>query len=212
MLSTLHQSSLGSLLLIQPEKLHPLWWSPLLPVFFFVSAVAIGLAMIILESTLSARAFGRGLEIHLLEKLARVAVVVLGVYLLVKFVELASAGELGLLFSSGLMSLLFWVEILLGAVLPMILFAVQRIRRSPRGLLVGAVSLLLGMILNRFDVSWFALHRLTDVGYLPTLPEISISVAIFSFGILAFILAARYLPLLEPQEELSPPAGIAAET
>ena len=209
-LSTLHQSSLGSLLLIQPEKLHSLWWSPLLPVFFFVSAVAIGLAMIILESSLSAKAFGRGLETHFLEKLARVAVFVLGIYLLVKFAELASAGELVLLFSSGLMSVLFWTEILLGAALPMILFAVPRIRRSPRGLLVGAVSLLLGMILNRFDVSWFALHRLTDVGYVPTLPEISISVAIFSFGILTFILAARYLPLLEPQEEHSAPGEIAA--
>jgi len=211
-LSTLHQSSLGSLLLIQPEKLHPLWWSPMLPVFFFVSAVAIGLAMIVLESSLSAKAFGRGLEIDLLEKLARAAVAVLGLYLLVKFGELASAGELGLLFHSGLMSWLFWAEILVGAVLPMILFAVPRIRRSPRGLLVGAVCLLLGMILNRFDVSWFALHRLTDVGYLPTLPEISISVAIFSFGILAFILAARYLPLLEPQRGTSAPAEIAAGT
>ncbi|HSB89591.1 MAG TPA: Ni/Fe-hydrogenase cytochrome b subunit [Anaerolineales bacterium] len=208
-LSTLHQSSLGSLLLIQPEKLHALWWTPLLPVFFFVSAVAIGLAMIILESSLSASAFGRGLETPLLEKLARAAMVVSGIYLLMKFGELAWTGELGLLLSSGSMSLLFWAELILGSVVPLVLFAIPRFRHSPKGLLVGATILLAGMILNRFDVSWFAIRRLTDVGYIPTLPEISISVAIFSFGILAFILAARYLPLLDPQEKTSAPAEIA---
>ena len=70
-LSTLHQSSLGSLLLIQPTKLHPLWWTPILPIMFFISAISVGMAMIILESSLSSRYFKRGLELHLLEKLAK---------------------------------------------------------------------------------------------------------------------------------------------
>ena len=196
-LSTLHQSSLGSLLLIQPEKLFPLWWTPILPIEFFVSAVSIGLAMIIFESSVSSRAFQRGLETHLLEKLARAIPVVLGLYLLIKFGELAFADELGILFSSGLMSLLFWTEILVGSVFPLIWFSFKQVRQSPKGLLIGSVILLLGMILNRFDVSWFAVSRLTDVSYIPSLPEVSISVAIFSFGILAFALAARYLPLFE---------------
>ncbi len=92
-LSTLHQSSLGSLLLIQPTKLNPLWWTPILPIMFFVSAVGIGLAMIILESSLSSRYFKHGLEAHLLEKLAAGIPIVLGIYLLLKFGELAACGR-----------------------------------------------------------------------------------------------------------------------
>ncbi len=70
-LSTLHQSSLGSLLLIQPAKLYPLWWTPILPMLFFISAISIGLAMIIFESSLSSRYFHRGLETHLAGKIGQ---------------------------------------------------------------------------------------------------------------------------------------------
>jgi Ni/Fe-hydrogenase subunit HybB-like protein len=209
-LSTLHQSSLGSLLIIQPAKLHPLWWTPFLPVMFFVSAVAIGLAMIILESSLSSRYFKRGLETHLLEKLAAAIPVVLGIYLVLKFGELAWASKLGLLFTSGWMSVLFWAEILLSSAIPLVWFAFKTNRQNQNTLLAGAIVLLLGMILNRFDVSWFAVKHpdplyylptfMSNVHYLPTLPEISISLGIFSAGILAFGLAAKYLPVFEDEE------------
>ena len=209
-LSTLHQSSLGSLLLIQPAKLYPLWWTPILPILFFVSALTIGLSMIIFESTVSARYFHRGLETHLLEKLARVIPIVLAIYLLIKFSQLAIAGDFKYLFTSGLMSILFWVEILIGAVIPIVLFSIKRIRQSPNGLLIGAVILLLGMILNRFNVSWFAVKHpdplsyiptfMTNVHYIPSLPEVLLSVGIFSAGILAFGLAVKYLPVFENEE------------
>ena len=210
-LSTLHQSSLGSLLLIQPAKLYPLWWTPILPILFFISSISIGMAMIIFESSISSRYFHRGLEIHLLEKLARTIPIVLVIYLILRFSQLAIASELQYLFNSGLMSLLFWAEIIVGAVTPLILFSIKRIRQSPTGLLSGAIILLVGMILNRFDVSWFAVRHpdpltyiptfmASNAHYIPSLPEISISVGIFSFGILAFGLVARYLPLFEDEE------------
>ncbi len=205
-LSTLHQSSLGSLLLIQPTKLHPLWWTPILPVMFFTSALSIGLSMIIFESSLSARYFKRGLETHLLEKLARAIPYTAGLYLALKLADLAFAGELGLLFSSGLMSILFWAEILIGCVTPIVLFSNPRVRRSPNGLLAGALIVLAGMILNRFNVSWFGISRLNDTGYAPSLVEMSVSVAIFAAGILAFGLAAKYLPLFQ-HEKHAPAAG-----
>ncbi len=208
-ISILHQGSLGALLLIQPAKLYPLWWTPLLPVLFFVSAVAIGLAMTIFESSLSSRYFQRGLEIDLLERLAGAIPFVAGLYLAVRFAQLALAGDFGYLFSGGLMSVLFWAEILIGAVVPLILFSIRRVRRSPKGLLAGAVILLLGMILNRFDVSWFAVRHpdpltylpafMGNVHYVPSLPEVSISIGIFSFGILAFGLAVKYLPVFEEE-------------
>ena len=210
-LSTLHQSSLGSLLLIQPAKLYPLWWTPILPILFFVSAVTIGLSMIIFESSISARYFHRGLEIHLLEKLAKVIPVILAIYLLIKFSQLTLAGDLKYLFTGGLMSVLFWAEILIGVVTPLILFSIKRIRKSPNGLLIGSIILLLGMILNRFDVSWFAIQHpdpltympmfMSAVHYFPSLPEVLVSVGIFSAGLLAFGLAVKYLPVFETNED-----------
>ncbi len=210
-LSTLHQSSLGSLLLIQPAKLYPLWWTPILPVLFFTSAITIGLGMIILESSLSARYFHRGLETHLLEKLGKIIPIVLGIYLFIKFSQLTLAGDLKYLFTSGMMSVLFWAEILIGAVIPLVLFSIKRIRQSDAGLLVGAIILLLGMILNRFDVSWFAVKHpdpityiptfmANNVHYLPSLSEALVSIGIFSAGILAFGLAVKYLPVFEEEQ------------
>jgi len=208
-LSTLHQSSLGSLLLIQPQKLHPLWWTPILPILFFASAIAVGLSMIILESSLSSRYFKRGLETHLLAKLAKALPIVLGVYLVLKFGELAIAGDLGYLFTSGVMSILFWAEILIGVVIPMIWFSVKKNQTSPSGLLTGAVITLLGLILNRFNVSWFAVQHLDplfyvptfmgNVDYFPTLPEVAVSIGIFSAGIMAFGLLAKYFPVFEAE-------------
>jgi len=210
-LSTLHQSSLGSLLLIQPAKLHPLWWTPILPIMFFTSAISIGLAMIILESSLSSRYFKRGLETHLLEKLARALPVMLVIYGLLKFGELAYSGELGYLFTSGGMSLLFWAEILISIIVPTIWFSIKKNRQSANGLLAGAIIVLLGMILNRFNVSWFAVKHpdplfymptfMSNVKYFPTLPEVAVSIGIFSAGILAFGLAAKYLPVFEAERE-----------
>lgn len=200
-ISTIHQGSLGSLLLIQPAKLHPLWWTPLLPVMFFLSSIPIGLAMVIVESSLSSRYFHKGLEIDLLEKIAKAIPVALSVYLVARFAQLGLAGDFKYLLTSGSMSLLFWLEIVIGCVLPIGLFMRKETRQNPKLLLSAAITLLLGMILNRFNVSWLAIHRLTDVTYTPSLAELSISAAIFSFGILAFGLAARYLPIFEAQPE-----------
>ncbi len=210
-LSTLHQSSLGSLLLIQPAKLYPLWWTPILPILFFISAVSIGLGMIIFKLSVSARYFHRGLEIHLLEKLASAIPIVLAIYLIVRFTQLTLAGDLQYLFNSGLMSILFWAEITIGSIIPLILFSIKRVRQSANGQLTSAIILLVGMILNRFDVSWLAVRHpdpLTyipafmgnNVHYIPSLPEIFLTIGIFSFGILAFGLAAKYLPLFEEED------------
>jgi len=210
-LSTLHQSSLGSLLLIQPTKLHPLWWTPILPIMFFTSAISVGLSMIILESSLSSRYFQRGLETHLLTKLAKALPIALGVYLALKFGELAVAGDLQYLFTSGTMSILFWAEILIGVVTPMVWFSIKKNRESASGLLTGAVITLLGLILNRFNVSWFAVKHpdpltyiptfMGNVDYFPTFPEVAVSIGIFSAGIMAFGLAAKYLPVFEAEHE-----------
>src|SRR5271157_1930253 len=217
-ISILHQGSLGALLLIQPAKLFPLWWTPILPVLFFISAVAIALAMTIFESSLSSRYFHRGLETHLLEKLAAAIPYVLGLYLIVRFAQLMIASDAQYFFNSGVMSILFWAEIMIGSIVPLIMFSFKKIRQSPSGLLTGAIILLLGMILDRFDVSWLAVKHPDPITYIPTfmannvhyfpsLPEVSISIGIFSAGILTFGLAIKYLPIFEDEDGHHPAAS-----
>ncbi len=200
-ISVVHQGSLGGLLLIQSAKLFPLWWTPLLPTLFFLSAIPIGFAMVIVESSLSSRYFHRGLELHLLDKLARLIPIALAVYLVVRFAQLILSGSAVYLFTGGTMSLLFWLEILVGCIAPIVLFSLKRVRQTPSLLLASAVTLLVGMVINRFDVSWLGIHRLTNVTYVPSLMELSISAAIFSFGILAFGLAAKYLPVFPAEHD-----------
>ena len=204
-LSTLHQSSLGSLYLIMPEKLNPLWYSPLLPVFFFVSAVSVGLAMVIFESSISSRVLHRGLETHLLSKLARAIPYVLGLYLLLKFGELIVQNEIGLLFQGNLMTILFWTEIVIGALVPIMMFSLRAVRESPKGLLIGALFVIGGLMLNRFDISLFALDHLGGQSYIPNLLELAVSFGIISGGVLAFGVVAKFFPLFESGEHQAEP-------
>src|SRR6201997_1768882 len=130
-LSTLHQSSLGTLYLIMPEKLHPFWYTPLLPVFFFISAIAVGLAMTIFESSLSLKHFGRQLELPILQELGRVLVVVLPVYGILRFEDLLHRGILKLTLIPSYEMSLFWLEVSLSLVLPLILLSQKKVRSTP---------------------------------------------------------------------------------
>lgn len=205
LLSTLHQSSLGSLYIIVPDKLHGLWYSPLLPVFFFLSAVAGGLSMTIFESFMSYRALGKRLEPELLSGLARVAVVVLGVYALLKVQDLASRGNLGLIFTITPESVLFWGEAGLGVLLPMVLFAMPKVRQSEGGLFFAALLTVMGFILNRLNVAVTGMAASSGVNYIPSWMEFAVTGSIVGAGFLLFSLAVKYLPVF-PREEM-PPAG-----
>ena len=197
-LSTLHQSSLGSLFLIMPSKVDPLWYSPLLPLFFFLTAVAVGLSMVIVESSASARAFHQGLELDLLDRLAKAVPYVLGLYLVLRLGDLVLRGNLPRLFSEPV-ALLLWLELIVGVAAPMVFFSRKENRRSPKGLLIGSLLVIAGVVLNRFDVSLLAQHHLGGQAYLPSLGELAISLGIISAGILAFAFVARFFPLFESE-------------
>lgn len=187
MLSTLHQSSLGTLFLIMPFRLHPLWYSPFLPVLFFFSAVSLGLAMVCVESLLSSWLYDRETERPLLSGLAKAAVWVLGIYLLLRLGDLAGRGQLGLAFDGSWESILFLGEIALSAVIPMILFALRRSRNSLAGVGFGAVCVVLGIVLNRLNVGGIATVTATGSTYLPSLMEVTISAGVVSAAALAFL-------------------------
>jgi Ni/Fe-hydrogenase subunit HybB-like protein len=199
-LSTLHQSSLGTLYLIVPEKLHPFWYSPLLPAFFFLSAIAVGLAMTIFESSLSSKHFGLQLELPVLQELGRVLVVVLGVYGILRFEDLANRGALKLAFHAGYETYLFWLEILLAIILPLVLLMQRRVRSSANGLYISAVLVVLGFITNRMNVSITGFEGSTGVRYFPKWSELAVTGMIIGVGFAAFGLAVKYLPIFPKQE------------
>ncbi len=194
-LSTLHQSSLGSLYLIVPEKLHPFWYSPLLPVFFFMSAIAAGLAMVIVESYLCQRAFNHHLEMDLLETVGRTMVVVLSVYGILRVQDLARRGVLGGLRQPGYEGTMFLLEVGVGILLPVVLLAIPQIRARQSGLVTGAFLVVLGFVMHRMNVSVTGMERASGVRYFPSWMEIAVSLALVAAGFAIFGLAVRYLPI-----------------
>jgi c(7)-type cytochrome triheme protein len=209
LLSTLHQSSLGTLYVIVPGKLYGLWYSPLLPIFFFISAVAAGLAMTIFESFMSYRAFGKRLEADLLRGLARIIVVALGVYLAWRLEDLAGRGALGLAFRLTPESVMFWGEIGLGVVTPMVLFAIRRVRHSDQGLFFAAILTVMGFVVNRLNIAITGMTASSGVSYVPSWMEFAVTLMIVAFGFVAFRLAVQYLPVF-PNEKPAAAAGAEA--
>lgn len=201
LLSTLHQSSLGTLYVIVPDKLYGLWYSPFLPVFFFIMAIAAGLAMTIIESFLSYRAFGKRLEKDLLEGIGRVIVVVLAIYLVFKIQDLNRRGNLELAFQFNRESVLFWGEIGLGVILPMILLFMERIRVKETWLFFSALMVVIGFVVGRLNVSITGmLHSET---YFPKWTELIITVALMALGFVIFTLAVKHLNVFPKEEKES---------
>jgi Ni/Fe-hydrogenase subunit HybB-like protein len=198
LLSTLHQSSLGSLYLIMPTKLHPLWYSPILPVLFWFSAVSVGLAMVIFESGLSARAFGRALEFDLLQGISKAMAAFLGLFLVLRFLDLAWRGALPAAFRlSGRGSYeagMFWLETALLA-LPILLVAMPRVRANPQALFACSAVVVAGFLVNRLNVATTGLDASSGVHYFPSWIEIAVTMSIVVVGMNLFRLAARYLPV-----------------
>ena len=202
-LSTLHQSSLGSLYLIMPEKLYPFWYSPIIPFLFFLSAVAVGCAMVIFESHLSYRAFGHRLKIGLLADLGRVMLVTLVVYAILRIQDFSGRGVWSYILVNRTETYLFWLEALIGVIVPIILLAIKRVRLSERGLYNVSIFIITGFLLNRLNVAVTGMEASAGVHYFPSWMEISITLAIVATGFFVFSLAARYLPIFEHAEENS---------
>src|SRR5271157_1740660 len=199
-LSTLHQSSLGTLYLIMPNKLHPFWYSPLLPVFFFLSAIAVGLAMTIFESSMSSKYFGRELELPILCDLGRVLVVVLSLYGILRLEDLYHRGVLRLVFVPGYEQRFFLLEIFLSVIAPLGLLLVPKIRESAQGLYLAAVLTLLGFVTNRLNVTITGVESAVGARYTPKWTEVVITAMFVALGFAIFGVVARYLPIF-PEEK-----------
>ncbi len=198
-LSTLHQSSLGSLFLNVPDQLDKLWYSPLLPLFFFMSAVYVGPAVVIVVATMASKALSRKLESNLLATLAKALPILLGIYLFAKVAELAGARELGLLFEGTRSSAIFLLEISIGVIIPMVLLSFKAIRDNTSLRFVASLMVVLGLMLNRVDVSIISWARPHDAAsYWPHPLEFGFTIGLWAGLALIFYVAAKYLPLFPP--------------
>jgi len=200
-ISTLHQSSLGSFYLITPGKLHPLWYTPLLPWMFYFSAIAAGLAMMIVESRLSSRAFGRGLEMPLLQSLAKGVVVALGFYATVRLADMARLGVLGEVFAGTREARFFQLEMAIGVILPIVLLSLPAVRRNTERLFRASLLVVAGLVVNRLNVSLTGFEGAQGGHYVPSVGEGIITLMLVGIGMAVFGLAVRYLPIMEKVEE-----------
>lgn len=196
-LSTLHQSSLGSLFLITPYRLHPLWYSPIIYVQFFVSAVALGLMTVVLESLFSNYFLGHKLHTRELAGLGLAASVVLWIYLALRLGDLALRGVLGMAVDGTWQGGLFLFELAFSALIPAALMLFKPIRSSIAGVGVAAAMVVLGMVMHRLDVSIVAFARPEGIGYFPSWEEFAVSVGIVAGGILIFLFFVENLSVFD---------------
>jgi Ni/Fe-hydrogenase subunit HybB-like protein len=195
LLSTLHQSTLGTLFTIVPHKLHPLWYSPILPIHFFISCLAAGLAMICFEGFLSWRFLGHPPRMDLLPNLARVMALILVVYFVFRIEDLALRGALPYAFAPGMPAFLFWLENLLFVIVPVVIIFRTARRMTTRALFVASFCAVLGFIMHRFNVAVTGMQLIHPSGYFPTWQELVISMTLIALGFIAAGLAVTLLPV-----------------
>ena len=196
-LSTLHQSSLGTLMVLARSKVNPLWWTPVMPLLFLLSAVAVGFAMVIFESLLAARAFKRPPEMDVLSRLARFVPVLLFIYLAFKVTDLAVRGAAGHLLDGGAAPMMFVLEVGAGVLAPLLMLLSGQVRRSPGLLLAASFLVIAGVVVNRIDVFLVAYEPLyASRPYVPSAGEIAVTVGLVSALVLLYRLLVMVFPVL----------------
>ncbi|GAB7026877.1 NrfD/PsrC family molybdoenzyme membrane anchor subunit [Geotalea toluenoxydans] len=198
-ISTLHQSSLGTFFLIAVDKLHSLWYNPLLPLLFWISAIFSGLSIIILEATMTHKWLGQEDESELLETLAKIIPWVIGVYILVKAYALVFLSQ-GPFFDRPGMLVLFAVEVVIGVFVPFFMFLQRKVRSDNRLRAIAAGLVIFGLVVNRFNVSMYGMIH-EGAAYVPSLLETLVTVGIIAAEILFFVLIAKYFPIFEHHPE-----------
>lgn len=193
--STMHQSSLGTVFTMVPHKLSPLWYSPILPILFFISAVMAGLAMVIVESTLTARYFRREPETDLLRNVGRGLGWAVLVYTILRLVDLSVRGAASVALSPAPQAVAFWIEIVLGLAVPLAMLALEEVIASLRGLFWAAFFVVVGVVIHRLNVAITGLSSHTGERYFPHWMEVAVSIGIVSLGILVYRAAVGYLDL-----------------
>jgi formate dehydrogenase iron-sulfur subunit len=197
--STLHQSSLGSVFLVVPHKLHALWFSPILPLLFLASAIMVGAAMVIFEALMSAKVTRHEAPFNLLTDLAKAMPYLLVFYLLLKIGDLIARGATSAVFAPNAQAVSWWLEIVIGIVVPLVLFLTPEVYQSRRGLLWSSVPVIIGVIWNRLNITIVGVIVREWETYYPYWSEVFITAGIVSIGLIVFNWAVKNLPIYEAE-------------
>ncbi len=196
-LSCLHQSSLGTLMVIAPTKMHPLWYTPISPLFFLLSAIAVGYPMVMFESLLASRSFKLKPEMDILSSLARFTPVLLAVYLAFKVGDLTIRGAWPYVFEGSVQSFMFILELTLGVIVPIVMLLNARIRNSALGLFIAAGLVVFGVAFNRINVFLTAYKPLyAEKTYFPSPFEILVTAGLISALVLVYRFVAINFPVI----------------
>jgi Ni/Fe-hydrogenase subunit HybB-like protein len=195
LLPTMHQSSLGSLLLVLGSQLSPLWHTTWLPLLYLISAVAMGYGVVMLEATLVTNAFHLQSEQRILAKLSPIVATLMGAFLVIRFADIFYRGHAGLMFAGDIDGLLFLIEtvIFLAATL---LLASPQARRNQRLMFLAAVSLVAAGALYRINGYLVAYDPGNGWIYFPAVGELMVTIGIFSLEIMLYLIFIKKLPVL----------------
>jgi Ni/Fe-hydrogenase subunit HybB-like protein len=195
-LSCMHQSGLGSLMLIAPTKLHPLWYTPILPLLFLTSAIAAGYPMVVFETTVATASFKRVDEMEVLAPLTGVTKYLLGIYITLKIGDMIFRETYVYLFDGSIESRSFIVE-MLAMIVPWFMLMSPRLRAKRHTLFVACTTVVLGIALNRCNVFLIGFNPPYAVkSYFPSISEIAITAALLCSITFFYRLAVTYLPVL----------------
>jgi len=192
-LPTMHQSSLGAVIMLAGPRLHPLWHTPLLPLLFLVSCIAMGYGVVVMESMLSSRVFKLGHEDGMLGRLGKAIAGLLLLFVVVRFADIFIQGKASYLIGAGGLSILFWFETVLFLV-PAFYFLSARL--SPASMLRMAGMILVAGTLYRFSAYLAAFNPGPGWTYFPSFPEVMITIGLISFEVLIYILLIKRFPIL----------------
>jgi Ni/Fe-hydrogenase subunit HybB-like protein len=197
-LPMMHQSSLGTLLVVMGTQIHPLWQTPLLPLLYLLSAITMGYAVVLFETCLASSAYRRKIEMHLLTPLSKVMLGFLVAFLVVRIGDVVVRGALPRAFGLSLEALMFWIETAC-FVAPLLLIGKEADRRNPARLFLAGLLLMAGGALLRLDGFLVGYQTGDGFHYFPALPELLVTLGLFAFEVLAYIVITRRFPVL-PRE------------
>ncbi len=204
-LSCMHQSSLGSLMLIAPTKLHPLWYTPILPLLFLTSAICVGYPMVIFESTLASSSLKLDPEMKILSSLSRITIFLLGLYLALKVGDMVMRGTYVYLLDGTARTNSFLVELVFGVLVPWLMLLSSRVRKSRKALFFVSCLIVGGVMLNRINVFIVGYQPpITTGGYFPAITEIMVTVGLIATLMFVYRLIVTYLPVLNGNAQEAP--------
>jgi Ni/Fe-hydrogenase subunit HybB-like protein len=200
-LSCLHQSSLGNLMVIAPSKFHDLWDTPLSSLMFLLSAFMVGFPMVIFESMYASWSFKVKPEMEILSPLAKYTVFFTGLYLAVKVTDMLIRRSYVLLGEGSIQSYAFMVEMLFGVAIPFVMLLSARVRQTPRLLFIAALLVVLGVAFNRINVFLIAYQPpYVTVPYLPSIFEVAVTVGLIATLMLVYRAIVTFFPVISHPE------------